>query len=61
MTEVHKCSICEAEYSGFGNNAAPFDGRCCDQCNWNVVIPARMGEPAAVMLLKEKLKEKVQR
>jgi hypothetical protein len=26
-----------------GNNAQPVnDGRCCDSCNWTVVIPARM-------------------
>ena len=26
-----------------GNNAAPVnDGRCCDTCNWEVVIPRRL-------------------
>lgn len=45
-----KCSICFQEIpvhplSGWseGNNAAPVnDGRCCDRCNDNVVIPARL-------------------
>ena len=26
-----------------GNNADPVaDGRCCDSCDWNVVIPTRL-------------------
>jgi len=26
-----------------GNNAEPVkEGRCCDNCNWNVVIPRRL-------------------
>jgi hypothetical protein len=43
-----KCSICGNEIenkNGWdkGNNAEPVnDGRCCDVCNWTVVIPTRM-------------------
>ena len=43
-----KCSICLEKIPSRGgwdqgNNAEPVnDGRCCDDCNWNVVIPARM-------------------
>lgn len=41
--EIHKCSICGKQYEGFGNNAQPInDGRCCDECNKNVVIPRRL-------------------
>jgi len=36
------CSLCKCEYVGWGNNAAPFPGRCCDGCNANKVIPARI-------------------
>jgi hypothetical protein len=37
------CSICGAEYSGYGHNAAPVkEGRCCDHCNAIVVLPARL-------------------
>lgn len=37
------CSICQDRYEGYGNNAEPVnDGRCCDRCNWTVVIPARL-------------------
>lgn len=39
---IKHCSICYKEYSGWGNNALPINmGRCCDDCNGNVVIPAR--------------------
>lgn len=38
-----KCSICGKKYDGYGNNARPVnDGKCCDYCNANVVIPARI-------------------
>jgi hypothetical protein len=46
-----KCSICEKEIpvkeGGWsqGNNAQPVnDGRCCDDCNMSVVVPARLTE-----------------
>ena len=51
-----KCCLCEREIEAQrhpdtgeivwdkGNNAEPVveNGRCCDSCNWAVVIPARM-------------------
>lgn len=38
------CVICSGNYTGYGNNAMPLDeGRCCDDCNWKVII-ARMRE-----------------
>ena len=41
--EEKTCSICQGRYTGFGNNARPVnDGRCCDDCNTTVVIPARL-------------------
>ena len=42
-TKGHTCSICHATYTGWGNNAAPYGGRCCDICNTTHVIPARLG------------------
>ena len=47
-----ECSICEIKLDDdYGNNASPVnDGTCCDNCNMNVVIPARLG----IMLTKNK-------
>lgn len=43
--EEHECCICHKKFKGFGNNAEPVcDGICCDDCNWRVVIPARVKE-----------------
>jgi hypothetical protein len=37
------CSICFLPFIEWGNNAQPVnDGRCCNDCNWNVVLPARL-------------------
>jgi hypothetical protein len=37
------CSICQRACEGFGNNAEPVnDGRCCDRCDNEIVIPARI-------------------
>ena len=41
---MKKCIICKKEYEGFGNNAQPVKyGRCCDNCNSTMVVPARLG------------------
>ncbi len=40
---METCSICGKKYKGYGNNARPVnDGRCCDDCNFKVVIPKRI-------------------
>ena len=50
--EKHICSICGDEYFGYGNNAQPVnDGRCCDECNLNIVVPYR------IYLMREKDRE----
>ena len=38
-----KCCVCGKTFVGFGNNPAPIahEGRCCDKCNEQRVIPAR--------------------
>lgn len=40
----HFCSICgQAMLDEFSNNAQPVNnGRCCNNCNYTVVIPARI-------------------
>ena len=43
--EIWQCVICNEHFTGYGNNAEPVkDGICCDTCNTNHVIPARMSE-----------------
>ena len=53
-TEVKSCSICNEEIYGMGNNPQPviLEGKkldvedsCCSDCNYNVVIPARLTTP----------------
>ena len=39
------CCICGKEIKGYGNNPEPIDTsdkKCCDDCNSNYVIPARI-------------------
>ena len=36
------CSICGDPIEGYGHSSQPVnDGRCCDKCNVEVVIPRR--------------------
>lgn len=55
MKETGKCSINpQHTYEHFGNNAEPVNsGRCCDECNISVVIPARIhGSSYKAMMAK---------
>ena len=38
------CCLCGGEFEGYGNNPAPVkeSGECCDRCNAEKVIPARL-------------------
>lgn len=40
------CVLCGQVIKGYGHNPEPVaafeDGRCCDDCNNNVVIPTRI-------------------
>ncbi|MCI8641589.1 MAG: hypothetical protein HFJ59_06975 [Clostridia bacterium] len=37
------CSICGKEFEGYGNNAYPVNnGRCCNNCNFLIVVTRRM-------------------
>ncbi len=44
MEKVKKCCICGKKFTGWGNNPAPvkLKGECCDECNNDYVIPARL-------------------
>jgi len=41
--ETFVCSICHRHVVGYGNNPQPVnDGRCCDGCCVDIVVPARL-------------------
>lgn len=42
--KIQKCCLCGEYFDEFGNNPWPLsnEGRCCDLCNWEKVIPARV-------------------
>jgi len=44
--QIELCCLCDEEVEGFGNNPDPVckNGRCCDKCNAEKVIPARILE-----------------
>jgi hypothetical protein len=43
MDENGACTICGRPYTRFGNNAEPINhGRCCDDCNRDIILPARI-------------------
>ncbi len=43
VVNYRRCAVCGLLFRGPGNNAAPLsEGRCCDACNRQRVVPARM-------------------
>lgn len=42
------CCLCGGKYTMYGNNPSPLcdedddTSQCCDKCNWEKVIPARL-------------------
>lgn len=46
MDNEFVCCICGKKFTGFGNNPFPVnkeaEARCCDDCNYTVVVPARL-------------------
>ena len=44
--DIWRCVICYEHYTGWGNNPHPVKnyGECCNDCNTNAVIPARLGQ-----------------
>jgi len=44
VIKLYDCCICSKRCEGWGNNAQPImEGKCCDDCNINKVIPTRLG------------------
>lgn len=56
--EIRKCSICgDLIFEDEGNNAEPINnGRCCDRCNIEVVIPARLDKLNQIKEIKNERK-----
>lgn len=54
-----ECVICGREFSGYGNNPWPVmqTGKCCDECNFDVVLPARMAGNTRKVKTKDSLKD----
>lgn len=42
--ETKVCCICGKQFKGYGNNPWPIkeEGECCEQCNYNIVLPKRI-------------------
>lgn len=44
--EEHECCLCHKKFKGYGNNPYPLvkdpEAKCCDDCNLDKVIPARL-------------------
>jgi len=42
--KIKVCVICKEEFAGWGNNPSPIkeEGECCDKCDNEKVIPARI-------------------
>lgn len=40
---MNKCCFCKKIIKGYGNNAEPvMRGRCCEDCDYGIVIPIRI-------------------
>ena len=50
------CCICGKKFDGWGNNPEPVksDGECCDDCNMNYVLAARLARVSIVKVHEEK-------
>jgi hypothetical protein len=61
--EKYTCCICNKEKEGYGNNPYPlcdekdYKSRCCDECNINYVLKARMLLIEKEQLVDMKLKK----
>lgn len=52
--KIESCCLCGKLFTGYGNNPWPLASngcRCCDECNLNKVVPAR------IRLMNQKDKE----
>lgn len=57
MADDNECCICDGLYDGYGNNPEPlarWPHRCCDKCNRDEVIPARLAAYLGISVLTVK-------
>jgi hypothetical protein len=49
MLPVTTCSFCRVTFRGYGHNPSPLltKGKACDDCNWSIVVKARLQAMAA--------------
>jgi len=54
------CPICDKKFNGWGNNPAPLeiDGKVCDTCNMDIIVPVRMGNKNLTKMVMNKMKNK---
>ena len=54
---MQECCICGKEFRGYGNNPWPVmeEGRCCDECNFDTVLPARLAGASKKVKTKDSL------
>ena len=58
-SKKNECVICGKEVTGHGNNPWPVveGGKCCDECNFEVVIPARLAGTTRKVKQRDSLKD----
>lgn len=60
VSDEHKCCICGGPLGKYGNNAEPVaNGKCCDDCNIDVVIPARLNASKNNRIIEEDKEETI--
>ena len=54
---LQECCICGKEFTGYGNNPWPVmtAGKCCDTCNFETVLPARLAGNSKRVKTKDSL------
>lgn len=58
-SKKNECVICGKEFAGYGNNPWPVakEGKCCDECNFDVVLPARLAGNSRKVQQRDSLRD----
>ena len=63
--ETGTCCLCGGEYTRWGNNPYPlcnkddYSSRCCDKCDTEKVIPARIRNAANIQVRERKARRQL--